>query len=245
MQKFTLFLLALLVLAGCDNFSSGDADFGTTDGVGGSTARFAISGNYLYTVDDQTLRLFNIQDPNNPLFEKVVPIGTNIETIFPKGNQLFIGSSVGMHIYDISQPADPRWLSTYEHVFSCDPVVADERYAYVTLSSDRTMCGWGLNQLDIIDIENPAMPTLVQSYDMTAPKGLGVTDSLLFVCDDGLKVFGKKDVTRLHQLQHFRIEAHDLIPLDGTLMVIGSDALYQYRYEGDSLQLLSKLDIAI
>ncbi|MGB3618292.1 MAG: hypothetical protein WBA12_09240 [Catalinimonas sp.] len=242
LQKLFCALLAssLLMALGC----AGTNDVAPSNtGQGGSMARFAVVGEHLYTVDEQSLRVFDVSDVNQPRFETMTQVGTDIETIFPRRETLFIGSRTGMHIWDVSTPNAPSRLSTYEHVFSCDPVVADERYAYVTLNADQVACGRGLNQLEVIDVEDLTRPQLVQLYPMTAPKGLGIADSLLFVCDEGVKVYDARDVRDLRLLHHFRIEAHDLIPHDGTLMVIGSDGLYQYRYENGELQLLSKLDI--
>ncbi len=46
---------------------------------------------------------------------------------------MFLGSTNGMYIYDISAPDTPKYVSELQHVTSCDPVVVDDKYAYVTL----------------------------------------------------------------------------------------------------------------
>jgi hypothetical protein len=115
-------------------------------------------------------------------------IAWDIETIFPHKQNLFIGSSSGMYILDISDPASPSKISTYQHIRSCDPVVVDDQYAYVTLRSG-TICQGFTNQLEVIDISDLTAPTLLQTYPMTNPHGLGVDGKTLFICDgsDGLK----------------------------------------------------------
>ena len=50
-------------------------------------------------------------------------------------NRLFIGSQTGMFIYNLSNPDNPVQDGQFNHVRSCDPVIADEKYAYVTLRS--------------------------------------------------------------------------------------------------------------
>ena len=65
----------------------------TTNGTGGSMARFGLREDRLYTVDNTDLRVFDVSIPERPLYIRNVPTGNwGIETIFPFGNHLFIGS---------------------------------------------------------------------------------------------------------------------------------------------------------
>ncbi|MEM9831960.1 MAG: hypothetical protein AAF944_15065 [Bacteroidota bacterium] len=237
-----LLLLGLTsLLFACED--SGDSGDFSSDGTGqgGSLARFAIRGDHLYTVDRNDLHVYDISDVNQPRKVNQVSVGAQIETIFPRQDNLFIGSQGGMFIYSIAEPTQPQFLSNYIHVVSCDPVVADERYAYVTLRSIANVCGRFTDQLDIVDISDLRSPFLHQTYPMVHPKGLGVDEEELFVCDDGLKVFDITNVDSLVQKYHFRIEANDVIPYRNYLMVIGSDGLYQYRYSEDTIVLASQL----
>lgn len=221
---------------------------GPSTGIGGSLARFTITSNYLYTVGDYQLRLFDISQSQNPVEKLELPLGWGIETIFPYQDKLFIGSRVGMHIYDNANPAQPTYLSTYEHVESCDPVVVQGDYAYVTLRSGN-FCNNGVNQLDVIDITNVKDPRLVKSYPMENPHGLGIQDSLLFLCegDFGLKLFDAKDPLSIdqHLLKSFPdLNSYDVIPLGRVLLMIGDDGLYQFDYtDAQDLKLLSVIPI--
>ncbi|PRY15415.1 LVIVD repeat-containing protein [Pontibacter ummariensis] len=238
-----LLLLAWAVTALTLSSCESDMASPVTDvaqGQGGSMARFAISGDHLYTVDHSSLNLFDISDPANPRQRQEVPLSFGIETIFPFQDKLFIGTQTGMHIYSIQTPAAPKHLSHYEHVVSCDPVVTDGRYAYITLRTG-TACRQAINQLQIVDLQNILDPVRVQQYDMTNPKGLGIDRSTLFVCDDGLKVYDASDVMAIQLKQHFPINAYDVIPDNGRLLVIGSDGFYQYQYHEEELELLSTI----
>lgn len=235
--------LATCLLASCSEGESASPVSPDTQGKGGSMARFAVSGDYLYTVDDSGLNLFDISTPADPQQRNKVPLQFGVETIFPFQNMLFIGTQRGMYIMSIQNPAAPQVLSLYEHVTSCDPVVTDGRYAYVTLRTGRTCTAAAVNQLDIVDIQNVEAPVLVKPYSMTNPNGLGIDGNLLFVCDDGLKVYDATDVMALELKHHFRINAFDVIPDNGRLLVIGSDGFYQYTYDDESLELLSKIDV--
>ncbi|HEX8425517.1 hypothetical protein [Hymenobacter sp.] len=212
-------------------------------GKGGSLARFAIAGQTLYTVDEQSLRLFDLANPAIPTSGQKVPLQFGVETIYPKDHYLFLGTQRGMYIFDVATPQAPRQVAYYQHVVSCDPVVVDDRYAYVTLRNGRS-CGGGPNQLQVIDLTSLSQPRLARTYPMTGPQGLGVDKNQLFVCDmDGLKVFDTSQAPVLTQKQFFPIKVVDVIPDAGTLMAIGAEGLYQYSYTGASLQQLSLLPI--
>jgi hypothetical protein len=245
--KFILyFILFIAVIYACEQAytDSGTAADASGAGKGGSMARFAISGDHLYTVTEQNLKLFDIANRGNPEYTDSINIGFGIETIFPRGENLFIGSQSGMYIYDISDPSNPEKLTRYEHVYSCDPVVVEGNYAYVTLNSENEWCGRFSNMLQIIDISDLTKPYLVKEYQMTCPHGLGVDNDLLFICDDGLKVYDVSNVYNIDLLNHFsQIDAYDVIPNDNLLIMIGSDGLYQYSYVNNSVSLLSTIPV--
>ena len=219
-----------------------------TPGLGGSMARFTIASNTLYVVDQSSLNRFNISSPANPVATGTSYIGRNIETIFPYKNHLFIGSTDGMYIYNINNPDNPAYVSTYIHGTACDPVVVDDNYAYITLRSG-TPCNTTFNQLEVVNIQNLASPTLTVTVPMTNPHGLGKDGDQLFICDgaDGLKVYNAANVNTIaaNQVAHFtNIQATDVIPFNNTLMMIGSDGLYQYDYSNISnITLLSRIPV--
>ncbi len=235
-----IFLSILALLTACQKDGSIQADYSST-GKGGSTARFASSGDYLYTVNQSQLQIFDISNPTNPANVANLQIGWGIETIFPYENKLFIGTQTGMLVYDIANPQNPKKLSIFEHIYSCDPVVVEGDYAYVTLHSEDNWCGQFNNELQIIDIQNITQPKLIGTYSMVNPLGLGIDGNLLFVCDKGLKVYDISDKSNIEQLNFFNIEATDVIPYRNILLVIGKNGLYQYIYSGTELKLLSSL----
>lgn len=102
-------------------------------GIGGSMARFTITQNYLYVLNGDNLKPYSIINPIFPEAKNEIELGWGIETLFPYNANLFIGSQRGMHIYNLDMPSEPKFVSTYEHITSCDPVVVSENTAYVTL----------------------------------------------------------------------------------------------------------------
>lgn len=221
---------------------------GSGPGVGGSMARFTISGDYLFTLNGADVQTINISNSANPVVESNTSISWDMETIFPYKDNLFIGSRSGMHILDISNPASPALISTYEHVRVCDPVVVQDDIAYVTLRSG-TECEGFTNQLEVINIENLLAPELIKTYQMTNPHGLGIDGTTLFICDGdaGLKVYDATDNLKIDQnmLANYEgINAYDVIPFNNILTMTGEDGIFQYDYsDPDDIKFLSKLEI--
>ncbi len=223
-------------------------------GVGGSYARFIIVGDFMYVVDEQSLITFDISDAADPVQIDKQPIGNRIETIFNFKEKLFIGSGEGLFIYEIMEDGIPQQLSATSYfefdIYPCDPVVANDSFAYVTLNAKRRLnnpCGGAFeanaNLLKIYDITDARQPVLLAEYEMFAPKGVGLDGTTLFVCDDeaGLKIFDVADPYNLVSIAHIDyLTAFDVIPLNGLLLVVGPENVYEFDYTDlDNILLLS------
>jgi hypothetical protein len=219
-------------------------------GISGSMARFTVNEDYLYAVQNSNLKVFNVSNTPGMTAGQDVMLDRMVETIFPYNNKLFLGTTTGMVVYDLTSPATPSYLSSFNHINSCDPVVIEGNYAYVTLRSG-TECNGFTNQLDVVDISSITNPFLIKSYPMFNPHGLGIDNKILFICDGdaGLKIYDATDPQEVtqNQIAHFPdIKSIDVIPFGGLLMMIGSDGLYQYDYSNlDSLVLISQIPVAM
>lgn len=201
-------------------------------GAGGSTARFTISGNYLYVVDHTSLKAYDISSQQSPVLKSEQNIGINIETIFPYEDKLFIGSSSTMYIFSLTNPASPQELSRaqYQIRMACDPVVAKEGVAYATLKATGR-CGGGQSALVVYDISTVSNPVLKKTISLFGPYGLGVKGNALYVCEGtgGLVVFNASNkydpvVSSTISGETF----YDVIPYGNTLIaqIEGGVALY-------------------
>ncbi len=202
-------------------------------GMNGSMARFAVLNNYMYTVSNTDIKVFDISNSVSPVQTNTVSIGWGIETIYPFKNNLFIGSNTGMFIYGTQNPAAPNRLGSFAHAFACDPVIADDNYAYVTLKGGTNCRNQNLNQLDVINVQNLQLPFLLRSYAMSGPLGLAKDNGLLFVCDgkDGLRIFDAANPHDLKQIKQFKnIETYDVIAWNNHAIVVTKDALVQFDY---------------
>ncbi len=192
-------------------------------GAGGSTARFTIAGNYLYVVDNTSLKTFEINGTGSPVYKSKVELGINIETIFPYDGKLLIGSSTSMYIYSLQNPAQPTRVAKadYEIRFTCDPVVAQNDVAYATLRASGP-CGWGaMSALVVYDISDPSKPVQKSNIALSAPYGLGISNNGLYVCEgnQGLRVF---DVSSKFNPSFVKIISgetfYDVIPYNNILI---------------------------
>ncbi len=243
-------LMMLLALAGllysCEGSYTTDSS-DSSSGTGGSMARFACIGDYLYTVDENSLSTFNISDSS-----KIVPTShitadwSRIETIFPKDSLLFLGSQQGMYIYNLKNPAKPEFVYLYTHVVSCDPVVVQGKYAYVTLRTDFSgnFCNRGVNQLEVIDVSILTNPRKVGTYSMENPRGLGIDGTSLFVCDGlDLLVMNATNPLDLKVVKRMALDGtpFDVIAKNGILTLSYSSGVKQYAYSNDTIQEISTI----
>lgn len=243
-MKKKIFIPALLIVFiafACSMGESSDSN-ASDSGKGGSMAGFTIIGNYLYTTSNDQLKVTDISTPSNPQYKKTVNPGFGIETIFGRDQYLFLGTQTGMYIYDANIADSPVLLSFYRHIYSCDPVVADQQYAYVTLNSVWGNCGQNSNELQIVDISDLSNPYQIFSKSMTSPRGLCIQNDTLVVCDNGLKIFKvAADRKSISLLKDIDINATDVISLGHHWLVIGDDGFYQYQIKNNEIKLLSSI----
>lgn len=221
-----------------------------SSGLGGSMAQFTIIDNYLYTVDYKSLKVFHISNPSSPELLETIDLGVGIETIFPQNDLLYIGTQTGVLIYDVTNPRQPEEVSEFEHVTSCDPVVANDNYAFATLRGG-TACNGNLNELDIIDISDIENPTLVATQELSNPYGLGISsanENIIYVCDGigGLRAYDVSDLDDIELVMHLEnMEAIDIISAEDNLLVVLTRQGVSQFDASNPLELVEKSTISI
>ena len=248
MKKLFAFFISSLLLISCqsDSDSVNGQESQSTDGQGGSLATFTLKGNYLYVVDQFDLNVFSLTNAQEPVLVNKVNIGFDIETLFSYKDYLYIGSRTGMFIYGLSDPEFPQKLSSVQHFTACDPVVANNTHAYVTLHSD-TFCGNDINVLEIYDIADVTQPILISSRNLIFPRGLGLYGNYLIVCDDEIKIFDVSEPSESKLVNAIDRQAFDVIINGDVLIAIGETGLFQYQLnisqEGITYTTLSNIAI--
>lgn len=233
--------LLFLFAASCSKEGASSADAASQSGKGGSLARFTISGNYLYLADWNMIKVFDITNPASPIEKTQVVVGFGIETIFPYKDKLFIGAPTGMFIYSLADPAAPVKLGSVQHLRSCDPVVSNDTISYVTLNGNNP-CGPAESGLYIYDIKNISTPTLLKLLPLSSPFGLGLVDSVVFVCrgNNGLSAVNIKKPSD-PKIIYTKIDGYymDVIPYDNMLICYVNTGLL--IYDISDLRNISKI----
>ena len=212
----------------------------------GSMTRFLPIDRFLYTISFNELVLFEVTSSHQPLRWGKLDTETWAETLFKLNNILYVGSTNGMLMYDVTDSGNPIYINRIEHFRSCDPVVADEEFAYVTLRGG-TNCWTDLNELQIIDIQDPNNLSVVGRHILFNPHGLAVIGDYLIVCDGlaGVKVVDVTDRTSPSILNTYPIDfAYDVIISYPTALVVGEQVMYQYDISNlPELVKISEFDI--
>lgn len=248
-------LLALSVISCGSDLGSVSESAGNST-LSGSYANLLTVDSRLYMVTESQLITFDISDDKNPVELERLQLDFGVESLFHRNGLLFVGSQTTMYIYKLDNKGIPQLSSrteygAFEDFTACDPIVALDDIAYVTLSTDfevRT-CGDSrlipVNELRVYDIIDIERPRLINSIEMIEPKGLAVDGNWLFVCEKnhGLKVFDISTQEAPVLLHHFPgFKAYDVIPVKGLLLVVGPDDLYQYDYtDMDNMSQISRI----
>jgi hypothetical protein len=218
---------------------------GGANGQAGSLSRFAQLNNYLYIANRFSITPIDITNPLAPVVKAVVQTG-EVETLYGFNNVLLVGSPSGMFIYGINNPAIPNYLSGVTHWRGCDPVVAENNLAYVTVRGGGP-CGGDRNILDVIDITDLTRPNIIKTYQMQNPYGLGIFNNKLGVCDGdaGFKLYDASNSANIVQQSIVsNIKAYDVIMNNDIALLIAKDGMYQYRITNSTAPvLLSKIAI--
>ncbi len=211
-------------------------------GTAGSMAGMVLMNDHLYAItESHNVGIVDIRNAGNPQLLNSFFAGFDLQTIFPFEGKLFLGSAVGMFMYDVSNPQLPVSLGEFTHGRACDPVITDGQYAYVTLHAGE-LCGGEANELHVIDIRNLPQSQLVKTYQLTKPTGLSKEGNLLFVCDETeVKVYNANNPGDLRILNRIRgSQPYDVITNNGKAIVVCSNGLYQYDYSNiNSIRQLS------
>lgn len=248
MKKILFFILSgALFITSCDKAADSAAPKTTSSsatGQGGSLARFTTANDHMYIVDNQKLYTYSLLDEKHPQLKGSIDVGFSIETIYTYKDKLFVGSSSAMYIYSISNPAQPTKLGQATHVRACDPVIANDSIAYITVRGG-TRCGGTQNALMVYDVKYITQPLLRKTVNMESPYGLGMTGNRLYVCNgsNGLNVYDITDpINPVLKKQLAGGTFYDVIIIDDLMiaMIEGGTALYELK-ANDEINLAAKI----
>lgn len=256
MRNLILIALVALFLGSCsDQFIQGSSDMGE---ITGQYKTMVVKDNFIYAVNNSEIITFDATNKENPLTIDIKDVGENIENLHVAEKALFIGTKTNFSIFSIAKNGIPEKRSETDHIVFqeevvqvCDPVVANEKTAYVSLSSERTNGGCGqvirINELRAYNIQDLNKPTLINTIIMDSPKGLALDGQYLFVANgfSGFSVFKTEvngSLTLINSIDGFM--ANDLIAENGKLSVVSTEEIRQYDYSDiNNIILYSSLSL--
>jgi hypothetical protein len=204
---------------------------GNSSGHSGTVNRLSVYNEFLYIVNRN--KIITIDESSMTVTSRILGASSEMETVIPYQDKLFIGSRTSMDIYDIANPHQPHHEYAFNHVESCDPVLPYNSAAYVTLrTGDFADCPGNTNALVVLDISNLEYPKHVFEMAMHNPFGMAVIDDKLFVGegDYGLAVFNIENPLRPTNKVSIEIEAYDIMPhptIKNLILVAGENGLNQ------------------
>jgi len=216
--------------------------------ISGKYNTMKIIGDYIYAVTDSELVTIDRSDAENSIEIDRQQISSRIENLYEAEGVLFVGSEVDMHIFKVADNGIPELQSSTQHIaFSdevevCDPVVANQDIAYVTLSSvqpdNSQPCGGEIviDELRTYDVSDLTAPKLVNVQEMNSPQGLSIDGDLLFVTNLHAN-------TMVYQVDHAGSTdlvafipggAHDVFAANGKVLIVSKTEIKQYDYSNVS-----------
>lgn len=208
---------------------------GKYTGLGGWPTDMQVSGNHAYvtvngTSSSPALRIVDVSDPT-----QMTSVGTALADAWGEGVALAKGyvyvadALIGLRMLDISNPAAPQEVYTYQHPGAVVTLVTDGNYAYLT--SRPAMPG----PLLVVDVTDPSRPVMVPTTDSFYGNALALSGQYLYTSGGGsLHVYDVSDPT-----QPLQVAEHDLLPTSA--MIVSGDYLYAVGNNGLIIKDISNL----
>lgn len=211
--------------------------------VKGTMNKITTMNQYAYVVGNAEIFVFSDNMDEMQMVNRVNTHSSDIETIYPYGDYLYLGTQSSMELLNTDNPEYPSHVSSYWHQTACDPVLPTGDVAYLTLrSADNSGCAGDDNTLEVIDMTNETDPTPLNSVVMDSPYGLGVDGNYLWVGQgtNGLTLLDNSDKTNPTVITTFSNVAYDVIPdpyHTNAIYVTGDNGMELYNVDYNSLTL--------
>lgn len=219
------------------------AFIGSDNGSKGTMNKMDVFNDHLYLLGNNELHTFYAGSNDIHKVDKQW-IGSDLETIYHRDNNLFIGSRSSMITMDVSTPSAPVEISTYTHEVSCDPVLPHNNVAYLTLRTvDFEGCNGAVNALEVLDITNTHSTTKINEVTLRSPYGMALSDDYLYVAEgqNGLTVLNISDPKNPVEIFHYDgVEAYDVLHhpgLQNVLLLMSRNGIEQLRFDPSNIEV--------
>ncbi|NMB61598.1 MAG: hypothetical protein GYA18_04575 [Chloroflexi bacterium] len=170
-----------------------------TSQVGGTTQAVVIQGQTLYAGVGMHIESFDISDPGNPILLGSSPILPNfVESLTSNGSGYLLAAcgTAGMQILDVSDPASPRLVGTYNTLGYTEDI---------TIKGSHAILADGPNGIQVLDISQPSEPAWVsEAYPLAYAYDVEISGNTLYAAGGGSGLL-VVDLTNIEQPQEVGI----------------------------------------
>jgi len=145
--------------------------------MGGSCYGLTMQDNIVYLGEGINVTILDVSDATNPQKLAAISLPDMVWDMDIEGSLLFVANDEigGVQIVDISNPASPHILGSYD---------TPGQALRVDAVGERVYVADALSGLHILDVSDPTTPTLLGSYtDVGAITGVQVDNSIAYVSD--------------------------------------------------------------
>ncbi len=203
-----------------------------------------IYGDYLYTAYGQNLLVFDIAS-DTPRYVASFQGNYNfIEKFDIKGSYLYTFSLINMQVLSLSPPDNPVPIKEYSGI-NCasyfDMVYGTEYKFFVTYHVSPYYYST-INSMQIYNLGTFNTIVLDTAIGMQYPLDINVNDTLIYVCDYGIKTFLYTDDT-LAQVSYIPGDDLNIFRYDSVMFTLGEQYIHKYFISDTTLEEAVKVPI--
>jgi hypothetical protein len=177
MRRWAMNLVFAIIVLGFVPSASGQGIEYTGSAACADINDVRVMSNYAYCLTSSDLKIFDITQPNHPIFVGQIGFIGQGDGIYLTGNYAYLATGDnGLQIVNIANPADPVMVGSYDTPDVATGIFVTGTYAYVADVA---------SGLQIIDISNRTNPTLAGTFidPYGAPLGVFVSGAFAYIAD--------------------------------------------------------------
>jgi len=121
-------------------------------------AAVAVSGRYVYVLDEPRLKIIDVSDPDRPHEAGSCELGEHLWDLAIQGTQAYVTDLVSVRVVDLSEPAAPKEIGRCE-LEEAQGIALAGRHAFVACDNEG---------MSIVDIADPLVPRPVGRFAESA-----------------------------------------------------------------------------
>jgi hypothetical protein len=202
------------------------------------TSRMLAQGTTLYLADSEEFRIINTSEPASPVVVGTYDYAaTWLPPFVVDDNKVYLQTSGGLHVIDISDPAEPRHVTIIPLDDDTSMTTARDNILYAVTEY---ACGKDgtCHTTKIYDVTDPTRPVLRKTYD--GDPEVAFADSLALVnVSTGIKLLDVRDPTNIIERSSYDRSSYQGDTYISGIHVVGTTAYFQ---QGGRFQVLDISD---